>query len=144
MEAIKNNPPKEETKTTKPLSGIKEPSSWEKAAETIAGDNQLMSTLLKIVLSPITLLAGAGLIIYLFIQNKSQKDEIVGLKEENKKLTDEKLFLEEASENFRKKYKKIKKVFEAEQQAGQLLLPQGTNDSQQIPSMGKNTTSYLR
>ena len=49
-----------------PLNGTEQPSSWEKAAETIAGDNQLMSTLLKLLISPFMLIAGAGLIIYLF------------------------------------------------------------------------------
>ncbi len=145
MEANKNNQQKQEANNAKSVNGTEQSSSWEKAAETIAGDNQLMSTLLKLLLSPFTLIAGLGLIIYLFIKNKSHKDEIVKLKEENKKLTDEKLFLEQTSESFRKKYKKMKKVFEVEQeQAEHRALPQGNQNSPYINNVNKNKNSYLR
>ncbi|MBK6836261.1 MAG: hypothetical protein IPG89_19175 [Bacteroidetes bacterium] len=51
-------------KTEKTLSGTDaEKGVWEKAADTIAGDNKLMGSVLKLVLSPITLLVGVGLLI---------------------------------------------------------------------------------
>jgi hypothetical protein len=118
MEANKNNQTMQAA-SSKPLNGTGEPSNWEKAATLIAGDNQLMSALLKLIISPFTLLAGGGLIIYLFIKNKSYKDEIAGLKVENEKLSGE-------AENLRGKYKKLKKVFEIEQaKPAKLMLPQG-------------------
>lgn len=92
----------------KSLSGTEEKSAWEKAAETIAGDNKLMGTVLKLLLSPITLLAGAGLIIFCFYKMKGQKDEIEKLKTENKKLNDEREEMEDEYEKVRKKYKKLK------------------------------------
>src|ERR1700694_949535 len=88
---------KKKEETSKPLNGTETPSAWEKAAETIAGNNELMKTLLKLLLSPFTLIAGTGLIIYLFIKNKSYKEEIARLKEENRKLMDENLFYAENS-----------------------------------------------
>lgn len=72
----------------KTLSGTeKEKSVLEKAAETISGDNKLIETALKILLSPITLLAGAGLLVYCFFEMKKQKAEIEKLKTENKELS---------------------------------------------------------
>jgi cell division protein FtsB len=119
MEANKNNQTVQAASSNKPLSGTAEPSNWEKAATLIAGDNQLMSVLLKLIISPFTLLAGGGLIIYLFIKNKSYKDEIAGLKVENEKLSGE-------AENLRGRYKKLKKVFEIEQaRPAKLMLGQG-------------------
>jgi hypothetical protein len=125
------------------MNGTDQPSAWEKAAEAIAGDNQLMATLLKLLLSPLTLIAGGGLIVYLFIKNKGLKDELEKLKEENKKLIDDRLLLSEESNQVRKKYKKLKKVFEVEQsQRGQLSLPEGTNTA--VHNVNKNNISYLR
>lgn len=122
------------------LNGTSESSAWEKAAELIAGDNKLMASLLKHVLSPLVLLAGAGLIVYLFLKNKSLKDEVNKLKEENKKLGDEKLFITGEAENFRKKYNKLIQFIEIEQaQADQRSLPHGTTA---IHNMNKN--SYLQ
>ena len=68
-------------KTDKGLSGTDvEKGVWEKAADTIAGDNKLMGSVLKLVLSPITLLIGVGLLIYAFIKLKGQKEETENLK----------------------------------------------------------------
>lgn len=149
MEATKTNqkePPKSQKKPDgKTLNGTEQVSNWEKAAEMIAGNNQLMATLLKLLLSPLTLIAGAALIVYLFYKNKTQKTEIEKLKEENEKLTGEKMLLEEESENFRKKYKKLKKVFEVEQeQEQQQVLPNETQHTQHMHKVNKNKMSYLR
>jgi uncharacterized protein HemX len=119
MDANKNNQTMQAASSNKSLSGTAEPSNWEKAATLIAGDNKLMTALLKLIISPFTLIAGGGLIIYLFMKNKNYKDEIEALKEENKKLSGE-------TENLKGKYKKLKKVFEIEQaQPAKLMLPQG-------------------
>ena len=135
MDANKNNQTIEATKSNKPLSGTVQPSNWEKAATLIAGDNQLMSALLKLIISPFTLLAGGGLIIYLLIKNKSYNDEIGALKEENKKLSGE-------AENLRGKYKKLKKVFEIGQaRPAQLMLKQG--DRAQVHQESKNNLGFL-
>lgn len=102
-------------KTDKGFSGTDpEKGVWEKAAETIAGDNKLMGTVLKLILSPITLLIGVGLLIYAFIKLKGQKDEIEKLKAENLKLKEDYTELEEGFEKVKKKYKKIKTLSEAE------------------------------
>ena len=102
-------------KTEKDLSGTDEGKGvWEKAAETISGDNKLMGTVLKLILSPITLLVGVGLLIYAFIKLKGQKDEIEKLKAENIKLKDDYNELEEGFEKVKKKYKKIKALTETE------------------------------
>lgn len=61
-----------------------------------------MGAVLKILLSPLTLLAGAGLTIFCFSKMKGQNDEIEKLKIENKKLNDEKKELEDD-------YNKVKK-----------------------------------
>ena len=62
-------------KTDKSLPGTEEEKGvWEKAAETIAGDNKLMGSILKLIISPITLLVGVGLLIYAFIKLKGQKE----------------------------------------------------------------------
>ncbi len=98
----------------KNLSGTEEPSVLEKAAQTIAGDNKLMAAVLKILLSPLALLAGGGLIIFCFSKMKGQKDEIEKLKIENKKLDDEKKELEEDYNKVKKKYKKLKALNETE------------------------------
>ena len=102
-------------KTEKTLSGTgTEKGVWEKAADTIAGDNKLMGSALKLVLSPITLLVGVGLLIYAFIKLKGQKVEIEKLKAENLKLKEDYMELEEDLEKVKKKYKKIKVLSETE------------------------------
>lgn len=102
-------------KTEKTLLGTDaEKGVWEKAAETIAGDNKLMGTVLKLILSPITLLIGVGLLIYAFIKMKGQRDEIEKLKAENLKLKEDYTDLEEDLEKVKKKYKKIKTLTETE------------------------------
>ncbi|MFO0356644.1 MAG: hypothetical protein ACK50A_06780 [Sphingobacteriaceae bacterium] len=106
------------SKTEKTLLGTDEEKGvWEKAAETIAGDNKLMGTVLKLILSPITLLIGVGLLIYAFIKIKGQKDEIEKLKAENLKLKDDYTELEEDFEKVKKKYKKIKTLTETESES---------------------------
>jgi len=103
------------SKTGKTLLGTDEEKGvWEKAAETIAGDNKLMGTVLKLILSPITLLVGVGLLIYAFIKLKGQKEEIEKLKAENLKLKEDFTELEDDFEKVKKKYKKIKTLSETE------------------------------
>jgi hypothetical protein len=103
------------SKTDKTLLGTDEEKGvWEKAAETIAGDNKLMGTVLKLILSPITLLVGVGLLIYAFIKLKGQKEEIEKLKAENLKLKEDYTGLEKDFERVKKKYKKIKSLTETE------------------------------
>jgi cell division protein FtsB len=105
-------------KTAKTLLGTDEEKGvWEKAAETIAGDNKLMGTVLKLILSPITLLVGVGFLIYAFIKLKGQKDEIEKLKAENIKLKEDYTELEEDFEKVKKKYKKIKTLTETESES---------------------------
>ena len=114
----KQENPKEQM-DKKNLSGTeqeKEKSLLEKASDTIAGDKTLMGTVLKFLLSPVSLLTCAGIIIYCFFKIKGQKEEIEKLKTENKKLTDEKEELEEDFEKTRKKYKKLKSLNEEEAQ----------------------------
>lgn len=135
MEANKNNTNQNETSSPKSLNGTEQSSNWEKAAELIAGDNKLMGSLLKLIVSPIALLAGAGLIAYLFFKNKGYKDEITKLKEENTKLLNEKSLLAEEAETQKRKYKKLKKVLEIEQsQEAQRLLPQ--EHKRMVPMQG--------
>jgi hypothetical protein len=67
-----------------------------KAAETIAGDNKLLGSILKFILSPlglIALLCGVG---YLIWKNKIHKDRIADLEKELQKEI-------EAAEKFRKR-----------------------------------------
>ncbi|MBA2611172.1 MAG: hypothetical protein H0U95_04320 [Bacteroidetes bacterium] len=120
-------------KTEKTLLGTDtEKGVWEKAAETVAGDNKLMGTVLKLILSPITLLVGVGALIYAFVKIKTQKDEIEKLKTENLKLKDDYTELEEDFEKVKKKYKKIKTLTETESESP--LLGIGiTNSKSLIP-----------
>lgn len=90
----------------------------EKAAQTIAGDNKLMETTLKILLSPITLISGAVLLIFWFYKMNEQKNEIERLKTENKKLSEEKREWEEEHDRIKKKYKKLKGQEETEEEDG--------------------------
>jgi hypothetical protein len=127
------------------LNGTSENSAWEKAAEMIAGDNKLMSSLLKLLLSPFTLIAGAALIIYLFVKNKQHKDEITKLNEEKKKLAEEILIAMEETESLRKKYKKLKKVFEIEKsQTENHSLSEAKPNEMNIYNTNKNKVAYLR
>lgn len=92
----------------------KEKSALEKAATTIAGDNKLMETALKILLSPLTILLGVGAIIFCFFKIKNLSADIEILKAENKKLTEEKTEQEEEYHKLKKKYKKFKELNENE------------------------------
>ncbi len=148
----KNNNQKEKVAETqnkakeKPLSGTEDSSNnnkWEKAADMIAGNNQLMATLLKLLLSPLTLIAGAGLIIYLFFKNDQLRKEVSKLKEENKELTDEKEAVAEEADDLERKYLKIKKVLELEQnRSEQYHLPKETQST--VHNINKNKMSYLK
>jgi len=125
------------------LNGTETTSNWEKAAEMIAGNNQLMAGLLKLLISPFTLIAGVGIIVYLFIKNTQFKKEIEKLKEENKKLSVEKIFIEEEAEHLNKKYKKLKKFMELEQnEVEQRQIPERTYTT--IHNVNKNKSSILK
>ena len=118
-------------KTEKTLLGKDEEKGvWEKAAETIAGDNKLMGSVLKLILSPITLLVGLGLLIYAFIKIKKKKEEIEKLKAENLKLKEDYTELEEDFEKVKKKYKKIKTLAETESESPLLGI---TNHKSMLP-----------
>ncbi|MCW3072014.1 MAG: hypothetical protein JWQ09_6057 [Segetibacter sp.] len=90
-----------------------------------------MGTVLKLVLSPITLLVGVGLLIYAFIKIKGQQEEIEKLKAENLKLNYNYTVLEEDFEKVKRKYKKIKTLTEAETENP--LLGLGTANRSVIP-----------
>jgi len=57
-------------------------SAWATAIETIAGDNKMMSTVLKVVLSPIGIVAALCGIGYLLWKNKTYQDKIKELEED--------------------------------------------------------------
>lgn len=94
----------------------------DKAAETIAGDNKFLAAFLKILLSPLTLIAGAALVIYWI--DKKNKPEYERLKVEYENLKDD--FVE-----MKKKYKKLKGLLEPKQQHG---LPESTSKTIGQPS----------
>lgn len=99
---------------SKTLSGTEEKAAWVQTAETIAGNNKIMEGLLKILLSPVTLIIGAGALIYCFFKIKGQKDEIKKLKAENEKLIEQQKEHEEELHKVKKKYKKLKELNEYE------------------------------
>ncbi len=108
----------EKQKTSnKTLSGTEEKSAWEKAVETIAGDNKLMGVALKILLSPLTLLIGLGALVYCFVKIKSLNTEVEKLKTENKKLTEDKEEIEEEVHKVKRKYKKLKELLGTENES---------------------------
>ena len=99
--AEKKEPPTVNTGTEK------EKTVLEKAAETISGDNKLMESAMKILLSPITLLVGAGVIIYCFFEMKKKDEKIEKLNTIIKEL-------EENCEHVKKKNKKLKALNEGQ------------------------------
>ncbi len=110
---------KENTNTTEQTNATASPASaekqpWEKAADVVMGDNKLMNGLVKLLLSPVTLVVGAGLILFWLYKVKGLKDELDKSKSELKKITDEKKLLEEDYEKTRKKYKRLKALNEPE------------------------------
>jgi cell division protein FtsB len=111
----KEQPAPKDTKDKSTAGTEKEKTVWEKAAETIAGDNKLMESVLKIVLSPITLVAGAGVIIFCFFKIKGLNDDVEKLKAENKKLNNEKIIQEEEYHKIKKKRDKLKEQIEVMQ-----------------------------
>ncbi len=122
-----------------------QPTVLEKAAQTIAGDNKLIETVLKILLSPVTLITGVSLIIFWFHKINDQKTEIEQLKTENKKLNDEKKEREEEYDKLKKKYKKLKGQDEIDSEnniAGQNFI---STQPKSVDSEGKTTyrSAYL-
>jgi len=109
----------------------KEKSVLEKAAETISGDSKLMDTAMKILLSPVTFLVGAGVIVYCFFEMKKQKEEIEKLKNE----------IKEVQENYtheKKKNKKLKALIENETTKDMAGL--GFIKQQALPQAGQKKT----
>ena len=96
---------KKETAREKTFSGTEEKkSAWETGLETIAGDNKLLGTVLKVVLSPIGLAAlacGAG---YMFYKNSTYKRENQKLVEENKSLLEQYKDLKASHDQLHEKY----------------------------------------
>lgn len=137
----KAEPKKEEA--AKSLNGT-EKSGWEKAAENITGNNEVMKGVMKFLLSPVTLIICAGAVIYFYFKNREQKKEIERLKEENTKLLNEKRSIEEKAEKHKKNFIRLEKLFELDQQrAEQKALPHG-NSQMQIHNVNKNRVAYLR
>ena len=121
---------KKEQSTAK-AAAEKEKSVLEKAAETISGDNKLMETAMKILLSPVTFLVGAGVIVYCFFEMKKQKEEIEKLKNE----------IKEVQENYtheKKKNKKLKALIENETTKDMAGL--GFTGQQALPQAGQKKT----
>jgi uncharacterized protein YlxW (UPF0749 family) len=108
----------------------------EKAAETLAGDNTFMAALLKILISPLTLILGGAVVLYWMSASKTEKEAHAKLKREHEDL-------QEQYGELKKKYKKLKALAEPEKQAE---LP-GLSDPQKMIAMptAKKTyrTAYL-
>ena len=100
-------------KQSKPLSGTEETSVLEKAVGTIAGDNKLMGSVLKAVLSPFSLLLAASALVYCYFQIRKLKEEATKLHKENKQLKTDKILQEDELHKVKKKYKKLKEFNEA-------------------------------
>jgi DNA repair exonuclease SbcCD ATPase subunit len=132
----------------KSLSGTeeeKQPAWWEKAAGTIAGDNKMLGTILRFVLSPLGILLGLGLIAFGLYKMKGMKDEIEKLKSENKQLKEDFEELEEEHQKTKKKFKKLKTLNEAEAESsmnGLLLLNEPEKQISQATNK-KYQTAYL-
>jgi hypothetical protein len=80
---------------------------YDKAAQTIAGSNQLLERVLKVVFSPVTLLIGGGLLAYWFFRvhtMKKERDKAI------KEAEDLKTKLEGLEDDFRKQKKKNKRL----------------------------------
>lgn len=142
METEKSNTKQEQSKQNDTDKNTGKTSAWEKAATEMAGDNQLLASLLKLLISPFTLIAGLGIIIYLFITNNNLKKEVEKLKEENKKLTEENEELTEESKGTFIKYRKLKQFLEAEQRhIEQISLKQKPLLAENKPKL---RTTYLK
>lgn len=132
----------------KSLSGTeekKQPTWWEKAAGTIAGDNKMLGSVLRFVLSPLGILIGAGLIAFGLYKMKGMKDEIEKLKSENKQLKEELEELEEEHQKTKKKFKKLKTLNEIEAESnmnGLLLFNEPEKQTPQAINK-KYQTAYL-
>jgi flagellar motility protein MotE (MotC chaperone) len=117
-----------ETKAPTPLS--------DKAAETLAGDNTFLAAILKVLLSPLTLLVGGALVVYWMSVSKQEKTAHDKLKLEHEGL-------EEDYTALKKKYKKLKSLLEPGETK---LLNQG---EEPVPQKRENTsfksykTAYL-
>ncbi len=123
----------------------KQPTWWEKAAGTIAGDNKMLGSILRFVLSPLGLLIGAGLIGFGLYKMKGMKDEIEKLKSENKQLKDDFEELEEEHQKTKKKFKKLKALNESEAESNMngLLLSNETEKQTPQAINKKYQTAYL-
>ena len=78
--------PKKEVNDKKALSGTEDEekqSMWEKAADTIAGDNKILASLLKMLLNPVVLIT-AGILGYVWFKNKQKKKEVDETKKNKK------------------------------------------------------------
>jgi len=120
-----------------------EKSAWVKAAETIAGDNKLLGIVLKIVLSPLVLLVGVGVIVYCFVRIKTLKAEMEKLKSEHKKIADEKEEREEEFQKLKKKHKKLKSLLENETEVQNFGNTPTIHSSGEAIKKKVYTTAYL-
>lgn len=80
----------------------------DKAAETLAGDNTFLAAILKILLSPLTLLVGGALVVYWMSVSKNEKTAHDKLKLEHEELEADYTAL-------KKKYKKLKSLLEPDE-----------------------------
>lgn len=134
---------KEKSAGRKTLSGTDETSALEKAAETIAGDNKLMGVALKLLLSPITMIVGAGALLYCFVKIRSLHSEIEKLKTENQRLSDEKEESEEDYHKLKKKHKKLKELLAPENEMQHLGNVQNLFSANEQTKKKTYNTAYL-
>jgi hypothetical protein len=135
-EAQKKDQPKQQTT----VSAAAGKSTLEKAADTVAGDNKLMDTVLKVLLSPLALFAGAGALVFCFFKIRGLNDEVKRLETENKKLGAEKTVQEEEYLRLKKKHKKLKALVESEpERPGPSL---GFMPPQQLPASNNGKKTY--
>lgn len=144
----KTTPPKPEDKqpeTEKPLEGTKEKSPLETAAETIAGDNKLLSAFLKLILSPLGLLAFVGVILYLLYKNKEHKDTIAKLEAELKESKQSaKNRTDKAEESGTKKIRRKNEDQEEDEEHFFQGIPHiPAKNQQRIKGLSKNKTIYI-
>ncbi len=97
----------EKEKKTEPASDKDETASWLKAAQTIAGDNKLLSTILKFLLSPLAIVVALCVAGFLFYKNMKHKKENTRLEGENKKLEEEAKKLKEKVEKMEDNYQAL-------------------------------------
>jgi hypothetical protein len=91
---------------------------YDKAAQTIAGSNQLLERVLKVVFSPVTLLIGGGLLAYWFFRVHTMKKERDKAIKEAEDLKTKLEGLEEGFHKLKKKNKRLKQLLPDEQETG--------------------------